>query len=481
MKPNVTVHQVSECLYEIPIQGNMRVPGRIYANEQILTDLHQDESMQQVINVAQLPGVIGYSLAMPDIHWGYGFPIGGVAAMDLEEGVVTPGGIGYDINCGVRLMRTNLKLEDIQPKLREVITALFQHVPSGVGSESSIRLSKDDLRQVLTQGAKWAISKGYGRPRDLEYIEENGCIQGADPELISDRAMERGLPQIGTLGSGNHFLEVDIVEEIYDEHAATVLGFSKGQIAVQVHTGSRGFGHQVCEDYIKLMKKALHTYHIEVADPQLCCAPLNSKEGKQYCSAMACAANYAFVNRQMIKHFAEQALLESLGISPEQLNLALIYDICHNIGKFEEHEFAGKKQKVFVHRKGATRAFAPHHPSLPPAYQELGQPVLIPGDMGRYSFLLLGTEKAMQETFGSCCHGAGRNLSRTKALQVSKRRNLIRELEDKGILVAVQSRATLGEESSEAYKDVQDVVNVMDQSGISRKVLKLRPLAVTKG
>lgn len=481
MKSPLSIQQIDECLYEIPKHGGMRVPGRIYGNEQVLTDLHQDESIRQVVNVAHLPGIVGYSLAMPDIHWGYGFPIGGVAAMNMEEGVVTPGGIGYDINCGVRLLRTDLMAADILPKLRNLIDTLFQYVPSGVGSESGLRPSKDEFRRLLVQGAKWAISHGYGKQEDLEFIEENGCIANADPDLVSSRAIERGLTQIGTLGSGNHFLEVDEVVEIYDPVAANVLGLSLGQIAIQIHTGSRGFGHQVCEDYIKVMTKALHTYNIEVPDRQLCCAPLTSPEGKNYCAAMACAANYAFVNRQMIKHCAEEALLKSLGIIPKQLNLTLIYDICHNIGKFEEHEVNGKKQRVFVHRKGATRAFAPNHHSLPNKYRKIGQPVLIPGDMGRYSFVTLGTEKAMQHTFGSSCHGAGRSLSRSDALRSVKHRNLIREMEDRGVLVAVQSRATLGEEVPEAYKDVQDVVNIMDQSGISKKVLKLKPLAVTKG
>ncbi len=475
------IKQIDECLYEIPKHGGMRVPGRIYANEELLSDIHKDESIQQVVNVAYLPGIVGYSLAMPDIHWGYGFPIGGVAAFNTTDGVVTPGGIGYDINCGVRILRTNLTIDQVQSKMRRIIDGLFQSVPSGVGSESHLRPDKKEFREIMSKGVQWAVSKGYGSQQDIEHIEENGCLKSADPDLVSERAIERGLKQIGTLGSGNHFLEVDVVEEIYDPSIAAALGISKDQIMLQIHTGSRGFGHQVCEDYIKVMTKALKKYDIEVPDRQLCCAPLDSPEGKNYCGAMACAANYAFVNRQMIMHFAQDSLLKSLNLTPRELGLHLIYDICHNIGKFEEHTIDGKQQTVFVHRKGATRAFAPGHPSLPAEYRKIGQPVLIPGDMGRYSFLMVGTDKAMQETFGSSCHGAGRSLSRNEALKSVRGKDLIKELEDQGILVAVQSRATLGEEVSEAYKDVKEVVGIMDKAGISKKVLKLRPLAVTKG
>ncbi len=475
------LEQVDECLYEIPQHGQMRVPGRVYADENVLHELDQDQSLQQVINVAHLPGIVGYSLAMPDIHWGYGFPIGGVAAMDEQEGVVSPGGIGFDINCGVRLLKTDLFFPDIESKLRKLIDTLFNYVPSGVGSKSRLRPNKKEFAKLLQQGAKWPVSQGYGSEEDIAHIEERGCIAGADPDLISPRAIERGLPQIGTLGSGNHFLEIDIIETIYDQEAAGQLGLHKDQVMVQIHTGSRGFGHQVCDDYIKVMMKALQKYQIEVPDRQLCCAPLNSPEGHDYCGAMACAANYAFVNRQMIKHFTEEAFLNCLGISPKKLGMRLIYDICHNIGKYEEHQFAGAKRRLFVHRKGATRAFGPGHPSLPPDYQNLGQPVLIPGDMGRYSFLLLGTEKAMHNTFGSSCHGAGRLLSRHRALKAMRGKNLIQEIEKQGILVAVKSQRTLGEEMPIAYKDVQDVVHIMQKSGISRTIVKLKPVAVTKG
>jgi tRNA-splicing ligase RtcB len=478
---NIPLNQINDCVYEIPKSGQMRVPGRIYGDARVLLEMENDESLNQVINVAHLPGIVGYSLAMPDIHWGYGFPIGGVAAMDAEEGVVSPGGIGFDINCGVRLLRTDLSVEDIQKKLRPLIDGLFRAVPSGVGSKNRFRPSKQEFRRLLQQGAKWAVSQGYGTKEDLEHIEDDGCIAGADPDLVSDRAVERGLPQVGTLGSGNHFVEVDMIEEIYDQKAAAELGLKEKQVMVQVHTGSRGFGHQVCDDYIKVMMKALQKYHIEVPDPQLCCAPLSSPEGKNYCSAMACAANYAFVNRQMIKYCIEEAFLEVLSLTPKELNMTLIYDIAHNIGKFEEHEVEGKKQKVFVHRKGATRAFGPGHPSIPKEYQNLGQPVLIPGDMGRYSFLLLGTNGAMKETFGSSCHGAGRVMSRHQALKHFRGKDLIKEIESQGIMVAVQSKQTLGEEMPIAYKDVKDVVDIIAKSGISRKVVKLKPLAVTKG
>ncbi|NUM33527.1 MAG: RtcB family protein [Candidatus Brocadiae bacterium] len=477
----IEIKQIEPCLYEIPKQGGMRVPGRIYANEKVLRDLYQDESLKQVMNVAYLPGIVGYSLAMPDIHWGYGFPIGGVAAMDQEEGVVTPGGIGFDINCGVRLIKTDLFHQDIQSKLRNLVNGLFQSVPSGVGSHSRLRPGKKDFQEILEKGAKWAISQGYGSQDDLDHIEENGCIAGADSELVSPRAKERGLPEVGTLGAGNHFLEIDVITEIYDKQAAASLGLSQGQIMVQIHTGSRGLGHQVCDDYIKVMSKALNKYKIQVPDPQLCCAPLGSEEGLEYCSAMACAANFAFVNRQTIHHFTQETFLKILSITPRELNMSLIYDICHNIGKWEEHEVDGKPRKLFVHRKGATRAFGPGHKSLPEKYRKLGQPVLIPGDMGRYSFLLLGTDKAMKDTFGSACHGAGRVLSRTQALKNQKNHDIIEEIEKEGVMVAVKSKKTLAEEMPSSYKDVEDVVSIMQESGISKKVVKLKPIAVTKG
>ena len=383
-----------------------------------------------------------------DIRWRCRISIGdmvsqlaGVAAMDEHEGVVSPGGIGFDINCGVRLLSTDLVFSDIQNKLRKLIDTLFSYVPSGVGSKSKLRPNKKEFEKLLKQGARWSVSQGYGQQADIEHIEEKGCIPGADPALISPRAIERGVPQIGTLGSGNHFLEIDVIDEIYDQDAAEQLGLHKDQIMVQIHTGSRGFGHQVCDDYIKVMMKALQKYHIEVPDQQLCCAPLNSPEGRDYCGAMACAANYAFVNRQMIKHFTEEAFLHCLSITPKDLGMRLIYDICHNIGKYEDHQFAGEKRRLFVHRKGATRAFGPGHPSLPSDYQKLGQPVLIPGDMGRYSFLLLGTEKAMHNTFGSSCHGAGRVMSRHQALKAMRGKNLVKEIEKQGTLVCSEESA----------------------------------------
>ncbi|MBP7020468.1 MAG: RtcB family protein [Planctomycetes bacterium] len=479
----ISLKRIDTCLYEIPKHDKMRVPGRIYANANTLNDLYEDECLQQVINVAHLPGIVGYSLAMPDIHWGYGFPIGGVAAMDFEEGVITPGGIGFDINCGVRLIRTDLQLEQIQPHIHDIVNQLFSNIPSGLGSKNRLRLNANELCQILSKGAAWTVSQGYTDKETLEYIESKGTMPNADPDVISSRAMERGLNQIATLGSGNHFLEIDIIDEIYDQKIANVLQLSKNQIMFQVHTGSRGLGYQICEDYIKKMTKAMKKYNIEVPDKQLCCAPIQSPEGQEYLSAMACAANFAFVNRQMIQYYIQETMLHALGFTPNELNMTLIYDICHNIGQIEEHIFQGVQRKVLIHRKGATRAFGPHHPTLPNSYKTIGQPVLIPGDMGRYSFLLVGTQKAMEETFGSACHGAGRKLSRGQALKQFKSRNLRQEFKEKGIVVRDGSKDGKGlyEEISEAYKDVEDVVDIMQDSGICKKVVRLRPIGVIKG
>ncbi len=478
----VKVEKIDECRWRIPREGAMRTEGLIYASRQMMAVLQQEQALEQVRNVATLPGIVGPSLAMPDIHWGYGFPIGGVAAFDADEGVVSPGGVGYDINCGVRLMRSNLSVTDVRPHLERLADTLFQRVPSGVGSSRrDFRLSLEEERQVLRRGARWMVEQGLGTAEDLNHIEAGGCIEGADPEYLSDRALERGRDQLGTLGSGNHFIEVQQVEEIHDPVAAEVLGLFPGQVTVTIHTGSRGLGYQVCDDYLRVMLRAAAKYGITLPDRQLSCAPLSSPEGQQYLAAMACAANYAFANRQLITDSVRQTFEKVLGASAESLQLSLIYDVCHNIAKWEQHEVEGRKRRLCVHRKGATRAFPPGHPEIPACYRAIGQPVLIPGDMGRYSYVLVGTAGAMKETFGSICHGAGRVLSRHAAKKVARGRNIIAELAARGILLRAAGRATVAEEISEAYKDVTEVVGVVQQAGIGRIVARLRPLAVIKG
>ncbi len=431
--------------------------------------------------MATLPGIVRASLAMPDIHSGYGFAIGGVAAFDLDEGVVSPGGVGYDINCGVRLLRSNLRRDDIQPRLKDVVTALFHEIPSGVGSKGRLRLGREDERKVYVKGARWAVESGMGEAGDLAHTESEGALEGADPDLISKRASERGSAQQGTLGSGNHFLEIQHVDKVYDPGAADALGLFEGQMTVMIHTGSRGFGHQVCTDFLEVMHRAAGKYGIELPDPELACAPYRSPEAQDYLGAMRAAANYAWANRQCIMHWTRETFLRALKISPAELGMSLVYDVAHNVAKVEKHVVDGKERELVVHRKGATRAFPPGHPELPPAYRQTGQPVLIPGDMGRASFVLLGTELAMQLTWGSTCHGAGRVLSRHKALKQAKGRAIWRELEDRGIIVRSAGRRTLAEEMSEAYKDVSEVVDVVARAGISRKVARLRPMGVVKG
>lgn len=478
----VPIEQVDETRWRIPRHGKMRVDGIVYASPPMMEQIRQDESLRQVANVAQLPGILSASLAMPDIHWGYGFPIGGVAAMDAEEGVVSPGGVGYDINCGVRLMRTAVTQEDVRPRLRQLVTQLFQHVPTGMGAgRKDLRLTKSDMRDVMEQGAEWAVKKGLGTQRDLEVLEEGGRIDGADPGLISDRAIERGHTQLGSLGSGNHFAEIQYVSEIYDEEAARAFGLFKDQVTVMIHSGSRGFGHQVCTDHLKAMLDASARYGIELPDRQLCCAPIRSPEAKRYFGAMAAAANFAFANRQVMSHWARESFMAALELSSREVGMETVYDVCHNIAKFETFEMDGKKVRACVHRKGATRAYPPGHPQVPKVYREVGQPVMIPGDMGRYSYVLAGSERAYAETFGSTCHGAGRQLSRQQAKKVAKGRRLLEELADKGVIVMAAGLGTVAEEMPEAYKDVSDVVDVVDRAGLSRKVAQLRPMGVVKG
>jgi tRNA-splicing ligase RtcB (3'-phosphate/5'-hydroxy nucleic acid ligase) len=477
----IKLRRVDAYRWEVPREGAMRVPGVIYSSSRLMKAMGQDESPKQVANVAQLPGIVKCSLAMPDMHWGYGFPIGGVAAFEMDGGIVSPGGVGYDINCGCRLMVTNLRHEEIRSHLAKVVNSLFQHVPSGVGSRGSLKLSRSEEKRVLVEGARWAVKNGYGSQGDLESMEDGGCLQGADPEEVSERALERGKDQVGTLGSGNHFLEVEVVEEIFDKDVASVLGIEEGQVAVMIHSGSRGLGHQVCDDYLAKLVKHVDRLGLNLPDRQLACAYIQSPEGRQYLAAMACAANYAWANRQMLMHWTGEALEQALGLSPRVLGMRLVYDVCHNIAKIEEHLVDGKKMSLCVHRKGATRAFPAGHPALPAKYRKTGQPVLIPGDMGTGSYVLVGTQKAMEETFGSTCHGAGRVMSRAAAIKASRGRSIRREMEDRGVLVMAAAKGTLAEEIPEAYKDIDEVVNVVHGAGLSRKVAKLRAIGCIKG
>ncbi|TRO78337.1 RtcB family protein [Trichloromonas acetexigens] len=478
----VKLQQIDDCRWRIPREGAMRTEGLVFADARMIATLQEEQALEQVRNVATLPGIVGPSLAMPDIHWGYGFPIGGVAAFDAEEGVVSPGGVGYDINCGVRLLRSALTANDIKPVLAKLADTLFRNVPAGVGSERrDLKVSLAEQRRVLERGAAWAVARGYGETEDLRHIEAGGMLPDADSELISERAMERGRAQLGTLGSGNHFLEVQEVEEIFDAAVADVLGLCTGQVTVSIHTGSRGLGYQVCDDFLKRMLQASRKYGIELPDRQLCCAPLTSPEGREYLAAMAGAANFAFANRQIITAWVRESFEQVLGLGPAQLRLSLIYDVCHNIAKWETHTVDGRARRLCVHRKGATRAFPPGHPETPEAYRAVGQPVLIPGDMGRYSYVLVGSAGAMAETFGSTCHGAGRVLSRHAAKKVAHGRRIEAELAERGILIRAAGRAAVAEEISEAYKDVAEVVDVVRRAGLGKIVARLRPLAVIKG
>lgn len=480
-------------LWEIPKSGDMLVSGRIYSNERLIELTKNDKSLQQVRNVAELPGIVGHSLAMPDIHTGYGFPIGGVAAMDLHNGVISPGGVGYDINCGVRLIKTNLLYEKSAKKkidssglipvsgetLKTMTKLLNNTIPAGVGSQSSgLRLSFTDLNDILRKGAEWAVKNGYGSDNDLLHTEENGNIAKCDPGLVSHKAKQRGIKQLGTLGSGNHFIEIGMVEQLFDQESAGVFGLKQNQVTLMIHSGSRGLGHQVCDDYLKIMKQ---NRSVRTKDPQLVSIPVNSHIGQDYFAAMNCAANFAWANRQMMMSLAEKVLLQGFGWDQKELGFSLIYDLCHNIAKIETHKYNGNKIELCVHRKGATRAFAPNHSKIPADYKRIGQPVIIPGDMGRYSFLCLGTEKAMEETFGSSCHGAGRILSRKKAIKAKSSQQVIEEMNRKKIYVHAASKSTLSEEMSEAYKDVSDVIEVMAGAGLLKKVVMLKPLGVVKG
>ncbi len=478
----IGIEKITDFKWRIPKHGGMRVDGIVYASEKLLKGLSGDQCLQQVANVAHLPGIVKHSIAMPDIHWGYGFPIGGVAAFRLEDGVVSPGGVGYDINCGVRLLRSNIHRDQAREKPKELLAALFQNIPTGVGSHrKDLRLSFDQMKKMVREGAEWAVSQGFGSSADIEHIEENGQIQQADPDQVSQRAYERGRDQLGTIGSGNHFVEVGFVDEIFDTEAAEALGLFKDHVTVIVHTGSRGFGYQICDDYLRVMDSVTRKYGIELPDRQLACAPLHSMEGKRYLGAMACGANFAFNNRQIITHWVRETFEKVFGMGPREHGLQTIYDVCHNIAKIEKHTVDGKETKLCVHRKGATRAFPPGHESLPQAYRALGQPVLVPGDMGRYSYVLLGTPRGYEETFGTSCHGAGRIMSRHQAKKSARGRSIVKELESQGIHIMADGYDTIAEEMPEAYKDVADVVDVVHEAGIGKKVARLKPFCVIKG
>jgi tRNA-splicing ligase RtcB len=476
--------KLSSYLWELPkaYRQDMRVPARIYADERILEESLKDRSIEQLANTATLPGLVGYALAMPDIHQGYGFPVGGVAATDARSGVISPGGIGYDINCGVRLLATNLEREEVQPHLADLANVLYHTCPSGVGASGNVRLSTGQLDEVLSKGALWALQQGMAREEDLNLTEENGTMSGAWPDKVSPHAKDRGRDQLGTLGAGNHFIEVDEVSELFDAEGAAAMGLHPGLVVVQIHCGSRGFGHQVCTDYVRDFQSAVRRYDIKLPDRELVCAPIESPEGKDYLAAMAAAANYAWANRQVLTHLIRRSFETALAGKVKDWDVRQVYDIAHNIAKIEEHKpDGGRAVRVCVHRKGATRAFGPGSSVLPDVYRKVGQPVLVPGSMGTASWVLLGTAGSMEQSFGSTCHGAGRTMSRTAARKSVQGQKLREQMERDGIAVRAGSLAALAEEAPEAYKDVDRVVNIVHGAGIARKVARLKPLAVIKG
>lgn len=483
-REKIPLERVDAYRWRIPQRYNeeMRVPGMVYADDELIEQILEDNALHQVANVATLPGIVGYSLAMPDIHWGYGFPVGGVAATHADYGVVSPGGIGFDINCGVRLLATDLLHDQMRAKVDKLADELFNNLPSGVGGAGMRRLSTGEIRSVMVRGAAWAVEEGFGFPEDLEVTEEHGCLAGADPGAVSNTAIQRGLKQLGSLGSGNHFCEVQKVDHIYDVEAANVLGIGEvGQIVVSIHCGSRGFGHQIAEDYIELAEVKQKDYGFQLVDRQLACLPLQSAKGKEYLAAMACGANFAWANRQLLMHGVRQAFASVFGRKARPKDMPLVYDVCHNIAKMEEYEVDGQWQRVCVHRKGATRAFPAGHPAVPEKYQVVGQPVLIPGDMGRYSFVLVGAQGSMEQSFGTTCHGAGRRQSRTAAKKSMSSRELLDQLQARGVTVRVHSKGLLTEEAPQAYKDAQKVVNVVHNAGLAKLVARLKPVIVVKG
>jgi len=478
-----TPRKIGENQYQIDADSNsgMRVPVRIYADEPLLQKMLSDRTIMQAKNVASIPGIVGQSIVLPDGHEGYGFPVGGVAAMDAEEGMISPGGVGYDINCGVRLLRSNLTEKDVRSKLKELVTDLFSSIPSGVGSKGSVRLTPSQLDEVLVKGVNWAIDNGYGSSDDADVCEENGQIQNADPNKVSDKARKRGAPQLGSLGSGNHFLEVQKVSEIHDEEAANRMGLKEGTITVLIHCGSRGFGHQVCSDYLRVAEQAMEKYNINLPDRELACVPNNSEEGESYRAAMFAALNFAWSNRQMLTHWTRKSIERVFNQSESDLDMKLVYDVSHNIAKVEKHKVDGKERKVVVHRKGATRAFPANRDEIPLKYRDLGQPVLVPGSMGTASWVLLGQPNSMDLSFGSTAHGAGRTMSRTKARRNFSEEDVKKSLSDKGIFIKALTRDGVVEETPQAYKDVDAVVNVSHNLGIATKVAKLIPIGVIKG
>jgi tRNA-splicing ligase RtcB (3'-phosphate/5'-hydroxy nucleic acid ligase) len=482
LKPNDII-QISPFEFEIPKEYNsqMRVPARFFADESMLATLANDRSLEQLVNTAMLPGVIQNALAMPDMHQGYGFPIGGVVATELPDGIISPGGVGYDINCGIRLIASHLEQKDITPYLKDLLAAIYFNCPSGVGKAGQLKLNSKDLKQVMETGSKWTLKRGYATEEDLHHTEEAGTLESADSGYVSQRAKDRGRNQLGTLGSGNHFIEFDIVQKIFDPKAAQRMGLFKDQVVIQVHSGSRGLGHQVCSDYVKLFQKERNKHAYQLPDRELVCAPLSSSEGKAYLGAMQAAANYAYTNRQMLTYQIRQSFMQVLAGKIDNIGLPLVYDIAHNMAKIEEHEIKGKKHKLCVHRKGATRAFGPKLPQVSAAFRDIGQPVLVPGSMGTSSWVLLGTAQAMQKSFGSTCHGAGRLMSRSKAKKTIRGADLKIQLENKGIHIMSNSMSGLAEEAPAAYKDVNQVVNVVVNSGLATKVAKLTPIAVIKG
>ncbi|MDI9395533.1 MAG: RtcB family protein [Euryarchaeota archaeon] len=476
------VRKLSDNDWEIP-KGQvpkMRVPGRLFVSENLLEGI-EPETIDQIANVATLPGIQKYSMAMPDAHLGYGFAIGGVAAFDAEEGVISPGGVGFDINCGVRLIRTNLQKEEVVPHIKRLTDELFNKVPAGVGGKSRFRASDKELDSVFLEGAKWAVEAGYGVDADVEHCEGNGCLEGADTSHVSTKARKRGKPQLGTLGSGNHFLEVQYVDKIYDREVASAFGLEEGQVTVMVHCGSRGAGHQICTDHLKELSRAVKKYGIEIPDKQLTCAPAQSKEAQNYFKAMLCAANYAWANRQMITHWTRESFEKVFGRDADDMGMSLLYDVAHNVAKLEDHIIDGRKKEVYVHRKGATRAFPAGHPEVPSAYRDVGQPVLIPGSMGTHSFILCGAKGSMDISFGSACHGAGRIMSRAHAKKEFHGQTIKEKLEAHGITVRATHPSVIAEEAPGVYRSSSEVVNVVHELGIASKVARVIPLGVAKG
>ncbi len=477
----ISTEKINDYKWLIPRTEGMRVPGIIYISEKLLNKAVSEKAPEQVINVAKLPGIVKYSLAMPDVHWGYGAPIGGVGAFDAESGVIVPGFVGYDICCGIRLIRSNLTVPDIKDKLEDLINLLFTNIPCGVGSTGTLKLKRKDLEKVAAEGAGWAVKNGFGTTGDLENTEEGGRMKEADPDAVGNRAYERGASQLGTLGSGNHFLEIQQVTDIYDETTADIFGIFPGQITIMLHSGSRGLGYQVCDDYLDKFGRVAADYGIKLSDRQLACAPVSSKEGRRYFKAMNAAANYAFANRQIMTHLIRETFSGVFGTPYEKMQMSLVYDVTHNICKIEKHTVDGREKTLYVHRKGATRAFPKGHPQLPKRYKETGQPVIIPGTMGTSSYILVGTGKAMEETWGSTCHGAGRMMSRHQAVKEGRNRSIAGELAGRGILAKGVSGKGLAEEMPEAYKNIDEVIEIVEGAGLSRKIARMIPLAVIKG